>query len=74
MTVFFSLAIHAADSTELFTIASTGTVSEMEICLQSEIDINSRNDRGYTPLTYSILYDNYDVFEYLVERGADLIH
>jgi len=63
---------YAQDNKGIFDIAANGTVSEMSICLESGTDINSQNTKGYTALMFATLYNNYEVFQYLVNKGARL--
>jgi ankyrin repeat protein len=64
--------IYSLESRDIFDIAANGTVSEMNRCLNNGININSLNAKGYSPVMFATLHDNYEVFQYLVNKNAKL--
>jgi len=66
------LNTYALDNRNIFDIAENGTISEMNRCLENGANINSLNAKGYSPIMFAALHDNYEVFQYLVNKDAKL--
>lgn len=64
------LALFSAD---IFTVAGSGTVAQVQQAIKAGADVNARNDNGSTPLMYAaMLNTNDEVLERLIEAGADI--
>jgi len=65
----FGLKPHAKD---LFYIAERYGVDDVKKVLETGVDINQKNDSGFTPLLIAVTENNLDIVKYLVSKGADL--
>ena len=64
------LALFSAD---IFTVASSGTVAEVQQAIKAGADVNARNDNGSTPLMYAAMSNiNSEVVSVLIKAGADV--
>ena len=64
------LALFSAD---IFTVAGSGTVAQVQQAIKAGADVNARNDNGLTPLMYAAGFNtNDEVLERLIEAGADI--
>ncbi len=46
----------------------------IDLCLSNGLQIDSEDQNGRTALFWAILYDNKPIADYLVRKGADLLH
>ncbi|WP_299881156.1 ankyrin repeat domain-containing protein [uncultured Cocleimonas sp.] len=65
----FGLKPHAKD---LFYIAERYGVEDVKKVLETGVDINQKNELGFTPLLIAVTENNVDIVKYLVSKGADL--
>ena len=71
--LFLSFASsYALDNKSIFDIAANGTSAEISKSMETGTNINTLDAKGYTPLMYAILHDNYEVFQYLVKHGSEM--
>jgi ankyrin repeat protein len=64
------LALFSAD---IFTVAGSGTVAQVQQAIKAGADVNARDEDGETPLMYAAGYNtNPDVLSVLIKAGADL--
>lgn len=59
------------DTAELWHVAESGDVNELELLLARVGDVNVRNRHGMTPLMRAAFYGHEAVVRLLLERGAD---
>jgi len=57
---------------DLLNAAALGKKEEVEICLNNEIDINSKNEEGHTALMLAASMGRNDTVDFLIDSGADL--
>ena len=64
------LALFSAD---IFTVAGSGTVAQVQQAIKAGADVNARNEWGSTPLMYAAGFNtNPDVLSVLIKAGADV--
>lgn len=52
--------------------ASVGKVGDVKSLLSKGVDVNSQDERGYTPLHYAAMFGQTRIVELMVSRGADV--
>lgn len=57
---------------DLHTIATRGTVAEIQPCLDAGADVNEPNRVGYTPLTIAASRGDVSITRALLDAGADV--
>ncbi len=57
---------------DIFDYVQEGNLSGVKRELESGVDVNVRNSRGYTPLMYASYSGNLEIVQYLVENGANI--
>lgn len=66
-----NVAIYNSDVTPLFVAISKGDVATVKKFIEYGVDVNeSRN--GMTPLMYAARYNNAEIAQFLIEKGADV--
>ena len=64
------LALFSAD---IFTVAGSGTVAQVQQAIKAGADLNARDGEGVTPLMYAAWFNtNPEVLSVLIKAGADL--
>ena len=64
------LALFSAD---IFTIAGSGTVAEVQQAINAGADVSAREVQGPTPLMWAVGYNtNPEVLSVLINAGADV--
>ena len=64
------LALFSAD---IFTVASSGTVAQVQQAIKAGADVNARAEYGLSPLMYAAGFNtNPDVISVLIKAGADV--
>jgi len=56
----------------IFYATLTGDIQCIIECLNSGVDINAKNNKGYFPLYLACSYGLYNIAKMLVENGADV--
>lgn len=56
----------------IFTAIKVGMQEMLLDVLKKGVDINLRNEQGFTPLMLAIEYDNTEIINLLIENGADI--
>ncbi len=59
------------DINHLNSAIKMGSLESVKKILSSRIDINDLDNRGYTPLATSIIYDKNDIVQFLISKKAD---
>ncbi len=68
----FTLSLFGYNADDLFTVAKTGTKSQVEMILKDGVEINVRDSEGNSPLILAAFAGRDEVATYLVEKGADI--
>lgn len=64
--------LHFKHSKELIRCVSDGDFDKVKHLVEEcGANVNVQDEMGYTPLLMAIMYDQYDIFDYLIEHGAD---
>ena len=61
----------SSDEQRLFRAAKTGDLEEVRRLLRAGVDVNARNEYGYTALIVAASYGHPAVVEVLLEKGAN---
>ena len=64
-------SIMRAQSQDLYFAARTNNVKLAQTLIDQKVDINQKDDRGYTPLILATYNQSPDVAELLLKHGAD---
>ena len=65
--------VHFIENNDLLYYAFDNNLIEVKKCVYREnYNINIQDDKGYTPLMYTIMNHNLKMVEFLVEHGADI--
>jgi ankyrin repeat protein len=59
-----------AQTPTLFAAARTNDVNMTKSLLESNVDVNQQDDKGYTPLMLATYDDNFEVATLLLKQGA----
>lgn len=59
-------------SKDLFYVVERYGVDEVKKVIDTGVDINQKDDRGFTPLLIAIEENKLDIVKYLLSKGADL--
>ena len=57
---------------DLFYVAERYGIDEVKELIETGVDINQKNDLGFTPLLIAVTENNLDIVKYLVSKNADL--
>lgn len=58
---------------ELHTCCINGDLSHFERLMTQNLDLNEKDDQGYTPLHHALMNGHFDVARLLVKSGANVM-
>lgn len=57
-------------TTDVFTAIRTGSYSDFLNCFVAGVKLSDFNSEGYSPLTYAVRMNKYDMVKFLIDNGA----
>jgi ankyrin repeat protein len=63
---------HGVDTSSLHMAAAAGDLTAVKTLLAQGVDVNAKDEVGFTPLLWAAVTDQADVAEYLIAKDADM--
>jgi len=70
--LFFAACNLQVKPTSLNEAAANGNLQYVKKFVESNVDIDQRDNNGYSPLMNAVYYNSHDTAAYLLQKGADI--
>lgn len=56
----------------LFNLVKEGDIENLKTLIDTGVDVNTKDDNGFTALHYAVYHDKIDIVRFLLEKDADV--